>query len=461
MTDPNPKATKATIVKKLLGDKAIARLAKRPAARGKRYVQWDSSVPGFGIRVSDRGHLTYIFAARFPGSKNFTRREIAAVDKLDLAKARSKAREWSELVQNGIDPRAEEERERREQERKLAHTFKSVAEDYIIDRVIGPNPARPIQRKARSVERIIRNTFIKAWGNRPVASIDREDVLTIVRIKKRTAPAEARTQLGIIRSLFGWALNQSYGLDRSPCSDIRPAQIIGEATVRDRALSDDEVRALWTVANQTDYPTGPIYKMLLLSGLRLNEVVRARRSEFNLAKTEWIIPAARMKGRNFGAEGKKAKEHLVPLTAQMMEILETLPRFKHGDLLFSTTFGRKPFWLGDKNKKAIDAKMLEQLRQIAKERGNDPKEAVLPEWINHDLRRVVRSNLSKLKVAEEVSEAILAHAKVGMVGVYNTYRYADEKREALEAWAARLREIVSPPEPEPIKGDNVVRLRKA
>jgi integrase len=192
----------------------------------------------------------------------------------------------------------------------------------------------------------------------------------------------------------------------------------------------------------------------------LNEVVRARRSEFNLAKKEWIIPAARMKGRNFGADGKKAKEHLVPLTAQMMEILETLPRFKHGDLLFSTTFGRKPFWLGDKHKKAIDAKMLEQLRQIARERGNDPKEAVLPEWINHDLRRVVRSNLSKLKVAEEVSEAILAHAKVGMVGVYNTYQYADEKREALEAWAARLREIVTPPEPEPVKGDNVVRMRK-
>ena len=224
-------------------------------------------------------------------------------------------------------------------------------------------------------------------------------------------------------------------------------------------MTDDEVRALWAVADQTSYPIGPVYKLLLLSGLRLNEVVRATWSEFDFDKREWVIPAARMKGKNVGSDGKKARPHLVPLTAEMIEIVDSLPDFKHGDLLFSTTMGRKPLHLGSKVKAAIDAKMLEALRLIAAERGNDPQRMKLEPWVNHDLRRTVRSNLSALKVREEVSEAILAHAKSGIVKVYNVHGYADEKREALEAWAARLHEIVNPPQPEPV-GDNVIRMPK-
>ena len=118
-------------------------------------------------------------------------------------------------------------------------------------------------------------------------------------------------------------------------------------------------------------------------------------------------------------------------------------------------------WLGTKVKADIDAKMLEALRLIAIERGSDPRRTVLEPWVNHDLRRTVRTNLPALKVREEVSEAILAHAKTGITKVYNTYHYADEKREALELWAARLREIVTPPAPAPEPDEaNVVRLRR-
>jgi hypothetical protein len=56
-------------------------------------------------------------------------------------------------------------------------------------------------------------------------------------------------------------------------------------------------------------------------------------------------------------------------------------------------------------------------------------------------------------VTEEAREAVLAHARPGIKGTYDLYDYLDEKREALELWAARLREIVSPPP------DNVIKLR--
>jgi integrase len=314
-------------------------------------------------------------------------------------------------------------------------------------------------RKWKYVARVLRGSFGKTLKDRPIATIDRADILAIIKLKKKRHPAEARSQLAVVKSLFSWALDQSFGLERSVCSDIKPRAVIGEKNSRERSLNDDEITALWRAADQTPYPVGPIYKMLLLTGLRRNEVVRAEWSEFDLAKRTWIIPAARMKGRNVGSDGKKARAHLVPLTAQIIEILDTLPRFKHGDLLFTTTKGKSPLWMGSKVKDAIDIKMLEQLRAIAAERGNDPTKIKLEEWVNHDTRRTVRSNLSALKVKQEVSEAILAHAKIGIVGVYDTYQYADEKREALEAWAARLHEMVTPPQPEPV-GDNVVDLRQ-
>jgi hypothetical protein len=69
---------------------------------------------------------------------------------------------------------------------------------------------------------------------------------------------------------------------------------------------------------------------------------------------------------------------------------------------------------------------------------------VLPPFIQHDIRRTVRSQLSRLRVAEEVREAILAHARPGIKGVYDHHDYLNEKRDALDLWGGRLNEIVAP-----------------
>ena len=81
----------------------------------------------------------------------------------------------------------------------------------------------------------------------------------------------------------------------------------------------------------------------------------------------------------------------------------------------------------------------------------------LEPWVQHDLRRVVRSGLSRLKIAEEIREAVLAHVRGGIKGVYDQHDYLDEKRDALMQWGARLRSIV---EPAPVVS-NVVAMRPA
>jgi hypothetical protein len=81
---------------------------------------------------------------------------------------------------------------------------------------------------------------------------------------------------------------------------------------------------------------------------------------------------------------------------------------------------------------------------MARRRGEDHRNVVLPNWHTHDLRRVVRTGLSALRVPHNVAEAILAHQPAGIVGTYDAHSYADEKREALEAWAQKLMSIVNP-----------------
>ena len=195
--------------------------------------------------------------------------------------------------------------------------------------------------------------------------------------------------------------------------------------------------------------------MLALTGLRLNEVARARWREIDLARRTWIIPKERMKGKN-----TRAREHVVPLASEAIALLEALPRFNGGDFVFSNTHGRAPAHISAKIKKAVDAALLDELRVMAAKRGDDPDRAELPPWTNHDIRRTVRSGLSRLRVADEVAEAILAHVRPGIRGTYDRYKYFDEKKDALARWAADVTALAHPPPAESVD-DNVVPMPRS
>jgi integrase len=84
------------------------------------------------------------------------------------------------------------------------------------------------------------------------------------------------------------------------------------------------------------YPAGSAYRLLLLTGLRLNEAAQILWPE--VQGDTITIPASRMKGR----EGK-AREHLVPLSEAAREIIASLPRIKNGKFLFSLS-GASGHW---------------------------------------------------------------------------------------------------------------------
>jgi hypothetical protein len=431
-----------------------------------------------GVRVTENGHRSFIFVARYPGATSPARRALGEYGAISLEQARTKARRWHELIRKGVDPKIEEERERAAELNKRSTTFAAVAEDFIAEKL-------PAERKAKDIEREIRRDLITAWGDLAISEITDDHIRTLIKRKAIARPGvdgpamggkvAARNQLALVKRFFRWVAAQGvYGLAVPPGLAISAKDILGDdvSVSRDRVLSDDEIFAFWRATGRTPYPVGPAYRLLMLAALRLREGASAGRDEFDplvlqlldkrregeaidwrtvpKERLTWIIPKERMKGKKTGK--KQARAHAVPLTADILALLETLPAQRRGKFMFSTTGGEVPVSIGSKVKQDLDRRMLLTLRAMARRRGQNPKDVQLKPWVNHDLRRTVRSNLSRLKVVEEAREAVLAHARPGIKGTYDLHDYLDEKREALELWAARLRSIVQP------APSNVVRL---
>ena len=62
----------------------------------------------------------------------------------------------------------------------------------------------------------------------------------------------------------------------------------------------------------------------------------------------------------------------------------------------------------------------------------------IEDWSPHDLRRTVRTGLSRLGCPSEVAEAILGHSRKGIEGTYDLHKYESECRVWLQKWADHL-----------------------
>jgi integrase len=425
-------------MKRTLNDRAITAL--KPAAPGKRYAVMDAIVPGLGVRVTDSGHKSYVLRVRFPGQAHAGWRSLGDVGAITLEHVRGKARGWLEQIAKGVDP---QQHQRQEATHRAKNSFAAVAGDYIRRHVAKT-------RKAAIVERELRREFVARWSTRPITEITQHDVVAVLdEAVERGALYQAHNLFGHVRTLFNWAVARGiYGLDRSPCDRLKPGAVIGRKLARSRTLTDDELRALWRVSGKLGYPFGPMYQMLVLTGQRKSEVAEAGWSEFDLTNKLWTIPAERMKSE----EGESAP-HVVPLTDDVIAILNELPRFNAGPFLFTTTAGRRPVSGFSKAKARLDRRMLITWRALARLRGEDRRGAMIAPFVNHDIRRTVRSHFSALPVEDLVRELVIGHARPSTLHkVYDHFSYLDERRQCLELWAARLRLIIDP-------APNVVKLK--
>jgi integrase len=196
-----------------------------------------------------------------------------------------------------------------------------------------------------------------------------------------------------------------------------------------RALTNQELRAVWRAAARLGYPFGPFFQLMILTGQRRNEWADAKHSEVCGRRKVLEVPKVRYKGR---------RDHVVPLAPLAWAIYEAMPRWNGPDpYLFSTQAGELPISGFSKAKLYLDGLATEELRALT----GDPT-AVLANYRIHDFRVTCESRLADLGFNQDVRDAVLGHAKVGLQRTYNKHDYADEKRGALEAYARHVMEVV-------------------
>jgi integrase len=396
------------------------RKLKAPKA-GQRREKYDREIRGFGVRITDRGVRSYIVLYSFGGRRR--RYTIGRIGEIDLEEAREKARELRALIRQGSDPAAEEKAARATA--KATTTVKTFAEvvELYDKRVLAA------KRRGRQVRMTIDRHLMPAWKDMVLASITRAHVLERVEaLVDGGKKGAAQRVFASCRRLFSWAISRgTFGIEHSPCEKLRPTDMIGERSVRERILTDPEWRALFRAVQALGYPYQPIIELLALTGLRRNEVVEARLSEFDFDQARWTIPSPRM---------KSDRPHVVCLTPRMIEIVSSLPRNSEG-FLFPNDRGNRPFSSFSLFKEKIDEPMAAELLR------EDPS-AKFQGWALHDIRRSMRTKLSELPVpgGDLVRELLLAHVKPGMHKVYDQHAYLDERYQGYVLWEQKLTAIL-------------------
>ena len=82
----------------------------KPAPTGQRTVHWDAARPSFGVRITDRGVISFFVMRRMPGRPQPVRISLGRYPDIGLAKARALATAAIGDLVSGIHPKAREHR---------------------------------------------------------------------------------------------------------------------------------------------------------------------------------------------------------------------------------------------------------------------------------------------------------------------------------------------------------------
>ncbi len=271
-------------------------------------------------------------------------------------------------------------------------------------------------------ERLLEQNVVDQWRGSRLSHIGRADIHNLLDVITDRGPDRRESRVRAARKVLAGAVGRGI-IERSPCEGVTaPSSERGRA--RERVLADDELKLVWKAADSIGWPFGPIVKLLLLTGARRDEVAQMEWREVDLDRAVWTLPASRSKNR---------REHAIPLSDMALDVLRSLPRIERSGFVF-TTNARTPVSGFSKAKPALDRAMAE----LAGE-GASP----IPGWVLHDLRRTVATNLQRLGVRLEVTEAVLNHvsgSRAGIVGVYQQHEYAVGKAPSARCMGKEARD---------------------
>lgn len=361
---------------------------------------------GFTLKVWPAGTKTFLYIYEVAGKRK--QLNLGTYPLVSLSDARKKYNDASEAVYNG-DPVVPPVAETVAEVAADVTTVKELVQQYL-NNAAKSDGATHFKIKKNCLEK-----KLSAWMTRPANSITKAEAIKLIEDEYKNGSGAARNLYRAARSVFEFALLRDIVI-ASPFDRMKKIIVSLKNPERARFLTEKEIQIVWkgiTDGGGTA-ATKRAMKTILVTGQRPGEVAGMHRRE--IYGDWWTIPAERAE--------KGKRDHRVFLTATAKELIGDTEGFIFPSPMADSAAGH-----------------ITRIAVAQQVRYSDMYG--IPKWIPHDLRRTARTHMSRLRVPREVAEAVLNHAKGGMVKIYDQYEFDDEKKEALQAWERELLRLVT------------------
>jgi integrase len=381
---------------------------KNAKPRAKPYKLTDEK--GLFVLVTTSGGKWWRHKFRFGGKEKLL--SLGIYPEVSLKDARQLRDEARILLANDIDPSENRKAVKATKTDKAANSFEVIAREWFVknSKIWSDGHGDKI------IRRLERDIF--PWmGSRPIADINSKELLGVLqRIENRGAIETAHRALQNCGQVFRYAAATGR-TERDPTLPLKGALPPVKQSHRAAITDPKEIAGLLRACDdyQGQFVTKCALRLAPLFFVRPGELRKAEWAEVDFDKSEWCIPAARMKMR---------QPHIVPLCTQSVTILR--------DLHAHTGDGRFVFPGARSNGRPMsDNAILSALRRMG---------FAKDEMSGHGFRAMARTILDEvLHVRPDFIEHQLAHAVRDTEGrAYNRTAHIEERRKMMQQWADYL-----------------------
>ncbi len=382
---------------------------KNAKAKEKEYYLVDGQ--GLKLRVLPSGSKQWLFNYYRPTNGKRANLNLGRFPDVSLVQARKASLNAKELIAQGIDPQDERKRQQQAHKEIHEHTFVNVAKDWF---AIKQHDVT--SDYALDIWRSLELHIFPYISDKPVKAITAPEIIELLK------PIEAKGSLETVKRLTQ-RLNEVMNFATN-CGLIQANPLTGIKAAFKKpkkenmaALAPDELPELMgAIANASiKRTTRCLIEWQLHTMTRPSEASGARWDEIEWEEKIWTIPADRM---------KKRREHRIPLTEQMLALLEVMkPISGHREFIFPSD--RDP-------KKPCNS----QTANMALKRMG-----FAGRLVSHGLRSLASTTLNEQGFDRDLIEASLAHVDDNQVrSAYNRTDYLERRRPMMSWWSGHIEE---------------------
>ena len=380
---------------------------KQAKAKEKDYYLPDGQ--GLQLRISSKGKKSWVFKYQTPITKKRTNISFGSYPEISLALARKRREEARENLSQGVNPKTYKE--------ELESAKKAIAENTFAkqsNRWLNLKKENTLASTYLKRKQMLEKYLSPALDHIPVTSIKPLLVMELLDPIAKEGKIETVKRLCIILNEIMRLAVAAGIVEFNPLTDMTKLYSSKKVT-HNPALSPEELPELVNKISESNIKK--VTRLLIMWQLhtmtRPGEAVRARWSEIDFDNKVWVVTAATMKMK---------KEHMVPLTDQMLQILEEI-RIISGQQEFIFPADRNP----RSNANPQTANMALK-RMGFKDRTTA-----------HGLRSLASTTLNLEGFNRDLIEAALAHEEENKIRkAYNRNDYLEPRRPLMAWWSERI-----------------------